>query len=248
MPSVKEPSFFAGDTNWAKGPDWYRAIFVDIPESATTGEASVIYSDPNYAATAATRIAEMLPRIQLVCLLRDPVERLRSHYRHEVQRGRESRPLLDALADPTTPYIRRSQYHSALRPYLDRFHSEQLLIVSMMETVTPPFSGWYRVLSHLGVNAVAPDGEAVNVTSEKLRFSGLALRLWDLGILNRTAQVSPQWLRHVGRRALLRDTAQYRNLLASAELPIPRDVIDHLEREVSLLEFALGRSMGFQQN
>jgi len=245
LPSNKEPGFFADEQAWARGIDWYRGLFANIPKSVTTGEASVIYADPYYAGVAATRIVEVLPQVKLVCILRDPVERLRSHYRHEVQRGRESRSFLDAISDPASSYIRRSEYHAALRPYFDYFDSEQLMVVSMAATVTPPFTGWYSVLAHLNVGAVPPSGEAANVTSGKPRFSRLALRLWDRGVLDRAASVSPPWIRRLGRQLLLHDTHEYRALLASADTPAPAHVLDHLSDEVRLLEDVLGRSMGF---
>jgi len=242
LPSMKEPGFFAHEAVWNKGLDWYRQIFADIPESAITGEASVIYSDPEYADGAALRIASTLPDVRLICILRDPIARLRSHYRHEVQRGRERRPFLDAVADPTTAYVRRSDYHAALAPYLDRFDREQLLVIPMVETMTSPHTSWYEILDYLCVEAVPPEGSIANITAEKPGFSRPALRLWEWGLIDPVARRSPKWARRIGRRALLRDSASYRRLLASAAEPLPNAIVDLLQESLDDLEHALDRS------
>ena len=84
---MKEPVFFSDETAWNRGTDWYRSLFAESAPGSLTGEASVEYTDPAVADTAAARIAATIPDARLVCLLRDPIDRLRSHYRHEVQRG-----------------------------------------------------------------------------------------------------------------------------------------------------------------
>ena len=47
------------------------------------------------------RVAERLPDARFVVLLRDPVERAYSHYRHMVRLGFEDRPFEQALARET---------------------------------------------------------------------------------------------------------------------------------------------------
>lgn len=245
-PAVKEPNFFSHDAVWDRGLDWYQALFADVCEGDLTGEASVLYTDPKYSPAAAERIAKCLPEVRLVCLLRDPVQRLRSHYRHEVQRSREQRTFLDAIADPNAAYIRRSRYYTALEPFLARFQEDRLMILAMDEAVSPPYAGWYRMLELLGVEAVPPDGRAVNVTSQKEGFSKLGLALWESGWLNRAARASPPPVRRLARRALLTDSPRYRRLLESAEAPIPLDVAESLSREAEQTEAALGHSLGFE--
>ena len=168
----------------------------------------------------------------------EPVHEFSDHF---TRAGR----FLDAIADPTTAYVRRSKYYSALEPYLARFEEDQLIVLSMEEVVAPPYIGWYRVLESLGVPPVPPDGSAVNVTSEKERFSRLGLRLWESGWLNRVARVSPPSVRRVARQVLLADTARYRRLLESADAPVPSDVAESLNGEVERTEAALGYSLGF---
>lgn len=94
------------DTDYHRGPGWYRAHFPLLRAAARversygapvqTFESSPYYM---YHPQAAARIARDLPDVKLVVLVRDPVERAYSQHAHEVARGYE--PVLsfaDALA------------------------------------------------------------------------------------------------------------------------------------------------------
>ena len=52
-----------------------------------TGEASLYYL---FHPLVPQRVAEHLPQVKLIALLRDPVGRAYSHYQHEVARGFET--------------------------------------------------------------------------------------------------------------------------------------------------------------
>jgi hypothetical protein len=64
------------------------------PPEAITGEASPYYM---VHPAAPNRIALTCPAVKVVFLLRDPVDRAYSHYKHERKHGRESRPFLEAV-------------------------------------------------------------------------------------------------------------------------------------------------------
>jgi hypothetical protein len=73
---TKETNFFS--TNYALGLDWYRAHFRGYPQSLVLGEISPTYFD---FVEAPARIARDIPGCRIICSLRDPVQRLYSHYR-----------------------------------------------------------------------------------------------------------------------------------------------------------------------
>jgi hypothetical protein len=98
----KEPGFFAfeGLQRSFAGPDdaragrdivrdleRYRRLFREVGDKARAGEASSIYL---YAPQAAERIHHYIPNAKLIAVLRDPVDRAYSAYRHLVRDGRES--------------------------------------------------------------------------------------------------------------------------------------------------------------
>lgn len=153
MPAVKEPRFFAylddppamtgpGDraSNEAAGAVCtmadYRALFDEVEGERAVGEASVNYL---YSETAPRRIHEHLPDVQLIAVLRNPIERAYSHYLHLLSSGREPvrefEAALDAEADRRQQgwewswhYTRMGFYHEQLRRYLEHFDREQLTV------------------------------------------------------------------------------------------------------------------------
>jgi hypothetical protein len=153
MPAVKEPRFFAyvddppamvgpGDraSNEAAGAVYamedYAALFAGTEDAAAVGEASVNYL---YSETAPRRIRETIPDVQLIAVLRNPVERAYSHYLHLVRSGRETiRDVRQALAaEPerirqgwewSWHYTRMGLYHEQLSRYLQYFDRDQLSV------------------------------------------------------------------------------------------------------------------------
>jgi len=59
-----------------------------------TGEASPYYL---FHPHVPRRVYELLPRVKLIVLLRNPVDRACSHYFQQVSKGREALSLIDAL-------------------------------------------------------------------------------------------------------------------------------------------------------
>jgi hypothetical protein len=241
VPTIKEPNFFSEDRVWRKGVTWYASLFTGADSARAVGEASVSYTDPARAVMSAGRIAEVLPEVRLVYVVRDPVERLRSHYRHEVQRGREQRPLREALMDPQSPYVAWSRYHLCLQPYLERFSEERVCVVPFEELVTEERLGWGAILKHLNLPHQSAPVTRANVTAGKRGFTRLARMLWDSGLLAK-AQRLPRPIRRMGRRILLSNSDRYRDLLATSEEPLPSSLTNDLAEEADLLARTLGWS------
>jgi hypothetical protein len=78
------------DIGYDRGERWYRAHFPLRQQGKQTFESSPYYM---YHPLAMTRIANDLPDVKIVVLLRDPVERAYSQHAHEIARGFE--PELD---------------------------------------------------------------------------------------------------------------------------------------------------------
>jgi hypothetical protein len=75
------------------------------------------------------RIFATLPDVRLIYLVRDPVERIRSHYQHRSLAGTERRPLEDAVLDDPR-YVDCSRYALQIERYMRVFPRERLLIAS----------------------------------------------------------------------------------------------------------------------
>jgi hypothetical protein len=129
MPKVKELDFFAAESNWSRGLDWYRQQFSGAVDAPARGEASTLYTKyPQYDGVP-ERIAGVVPGVRLVYLVRDPIVRMRSHYQHRVALGAETAPPEVALLENPI-YLAYSRYAMQLERYLEHFPREQLHVVT----------------------------------------------------------------------------------------------------------------------
>ena len=126
------------------------------------------------------------PDAKLVVVLRDPVDRAWSHYRHNRKWHREDSDLAGALraedelwaaadADlaaglspaPTVAmldksYVRRSRYADQLARYTAAFPRHQLLVLSFDDVTSRPHETMARVFAFLGLPPVEVVAEAKN--------------------------------------------------------------------------------------
>lgn len=163
MAPGKELNFFLGpdepphgdpDTwwltgQWHRGPEWYAAQL--DPDAQVRGESSPGYTDPSHPEVAA-RVRALVPDVRLVYLVRDPLERAVSQWRHHVRDGTERRPVEVALLDPASQYVDRSRYRERIAPFLELFVPEQLLVVVQERLRADPDREVRRVLAHAGAD------------------------------------------------------------------------------------------------
>lgn len=133
-PTRPEPKVFLSDEVVDKGLDWYLSTYFAHAAGETVyGEKSTSYIE---APEAARRARAVLGDIDVVVLLRDPVERAVSNWRFSTDNGFETRPLEEALTenlaesrpwDPGTTsvspfsYLERGRFHDYLVPWQETF-------------------------------------------------------------------------------------------------------------------------------
>lgn len=175
MPPQKEIDFFSIDEVWDRGMPWYERQFETAAGSQVVGEASPSYSKHHEFPHAAERIHDVLPDVRLIYCIRDPVDRLLSHYRHEVVRGRERRPFVDAVADDQR-YRDASLYGHQLHQHLERTDGSRVLVVEAEElrrdriTVMTNIFGFLGVDQYWSGHAAAPE---LYSSDERLATTGL---------------------------------------------------------------------------
>lgn len=138
----QHPEFFIGpDGGWIERDfdaqrqeylAWYASFFADAPSGATLGEDSTSYL---HSARCAPRIRELLPRVKLVFLLRDPAARTYSHYWHLVRTGRATESFEGTLRHAPGTLFQRSRYREQLERYLTAFPAEQVKVVLFEDLV-----------------------------------------------------------------------------------------------------------------
>jgi hypothetical protein len=152
MARAKELNFFISK-GWAKGVDWYAAQF--DPEAPVRGESSPSYTNYPLHEGVPARMHSVVPNAKLIFLVRDPIERIVSEYLHDYSRGKEDRPLEQALADETSnhPYVVRSRYFFQLEQYLSFFPLERILVLAQEDLLYDRAGTMRRVFEFLGVDA-----------------------------------------------------------------------------------------------
>jgi hypothetical protein len=146
MCTPKEPQFFT--TRWDRGLPWYESLFAPADAALARGDASTSYTDFPRKPEAAQRMVQVAPEIKLVYVVREPIARMRSHYRHRIADGVESRPVDVALLDDR--YVRRSCYAMQLEQYMQYFAASQLLVLEA-EDLLRGGESWSRLFSFIGV-------------------------------------------------------------------------------------------------
>lgn len=152
MPANKEPAFFSNERIWNKGVKWYESLFIGQEDKKAVGEASVNYTKFPYYKSVPERIYALIPEVRLIYVLRSPVDRIYSHYLHNVYAGIEHDPLQKAIVEKPL-YIQTSLYYTQIEQYLKHFDREQLLILLLDDMKEDPADTTRQVFEFLQVDS-----------------------------------------------------------------------------------------------
>jgi Sulfotransferase domain len=133
MSREKELHFFVEEKSWSRGLEWYESQF--DATAPVRGESSPGYSAYPLYRGVPERMAATIPEAKLVYLVRDPVDRIVSHYTHRTVNWPEMGTIEEALADPHVRewLVTPSRYWLQLEQYLEHFPAEQILVVDSDE-------------------------------------------------------------------------------------------------------------------
>lgn len=168
----KEIHFF--DKKWGRGLEFYRQQFPSKKGKQITGEAT-----PNYLfyEKALPRIKAMFPKIKIIILLRNPIERAWSHYLLMRNQGKEHLSFGKALkvekrrikqsreALQDFSYRSRGIYIEQIKRWFSAFPREQFLVIKSENFFSNPKKIYEEVLKFLNLRPYIP-----NVVKEKRRF------------------------------------------------------------------------------
>jgi hypothetical protein len=250
MSRPKELNFFVAELNWELGADWYASHF--DRGAAVRGESSPHYTNLPRFQGVAERMGEVLgDGARLIYMVRDPIDRMLSHYLHNVGGGYESRPLDEALADPGSAYVARSRYAMQAAPFLERFGAERLLIVTREELAGEREATVRRVFEFAGVD---PEFRSEQFEREWETGSGKAaggfklmdraVRLPGLRALDRNFDRLPESLRWLVER-LVHDPDTGAAPKPQLEPELRERLATLLRDDVAELERLAGRSFGW---
>lgn len=163
MSQPKEPHYFSVNKRWENGTSSHNALFSKAPGICKYyGESSTTYCiyEP-----AIERINKSLVSPKVVLLLRDPLERIISHYNWLYSLGLEKRPILNAIEqsgyvfDPDnslhgnyTAYLAFSAYSKFVPLWKDVFEERNVMLVNAMELREKPKIVLNSVFKFLGLS------------------------------------------------------------------------------------------------
>ncbi|MBO9997919.1 MAG: sulfotransferase [Cyanobacteria bacterium SID2] len=180
MSSPKEPNFFVFkgvDLHHQKGPsrpdilyrklyrnsilnfDEYQNLFEDARDIPAVGEASVRYL---YFPETARRIHEKIPDAKIIVMLRNPIERLYSHYNMNYRSLLEPLSLDKALDreaeriqagwDYDWHYTKVGMYYPQIEKYINCFGRENVKVIIYDDFNKNPIEISHEVYRFLGVD------------------------------------------------------------------------------------------------
>lgn len=154
MSAVKEPHYF-GKNGRGRTEAEYIALFQGARENQAIGEASVSYLRD---VEAPNKIKRAVPQARIIIMLRDPVERLYSHYFEFVRK--EASNLTFAQAAVMDEHNQDTACCGFVKRYFDVFGRERVKIVVFEEFVEHPRQTVGEVMEFLGVGGAPPEFEA----------------------------------------------------------------------------------------
>jgi len=171
MSEPKEPNFFGDDEAYARGFEWYESLFASARFDWLCGESSTHYSKRDEYPRACERLHQHDPDLRIVYVMRHPVARLVSHYRHGWTEG-TIRSSLDQAVLEHPELTLQSCYAWQLAPYLKRFGSDRILPVFFERLARWPRAELERIARHVGFRGPvhwSEDLGAYNRSAERRR-------------------------------------------------------------------------------
>lgn len=183
MSPVKEPGYFIPNDFRGFTEKSYLELFKDVKNEKAVGEASAGYlANPD----TPKQIKEKIPYAKIIITLRDPVQRIFSHYLNKVRTGDTKIPFDKAVNDYLNgtkndgyleELIEVSLYYVQVKRYLEIFGENNVKILVFEEVVKDTKGSMKEVLKFLGINSAVPKNieEQYNSFSEPLGTLGTSI-------------------------------------------------------------------------
>jgi len=224
----------------------YRRLFEEAgPGHTVVGECSTSYL---WSSEAAGRVAAAHPKARIVAVLRNPVERLHSHWLMARKYGFTTASLLDAVTqdqahpDPSWGrselFVEAGLYAQGLRRWMERFPAGQIKVL-LNEDLNQPET-WTDLADWLGLEDAIPTVEAKEGNPSGLaRWEGVNAWLTSTGL---KAQVG-RWMPRTIKNAV-RDTWYTREGLEGLSEEDRAALLPHFEADILATETLIGRDLG----
>ncbi len=158
----KETQFFSG--KYDRGFAWYQSLFNGARDNQIIGEGTPGYALGPNTGQVAKRIHDHLPKVKLIYMVRDPIERIKSHYVQGLANGFPDIGLSKAVFERQN-LIEASRYQARLNDYLAFFPREQIHIIMFDDLIADQKKTISACLKFLGL----PPAEQVELAKRGAR-------------------------------------------------------------------------------
>ncbi len=177
LPPSKELPFFSEEALFNKGIDWF--LGANFPKRP--GRRGTV--TPQYLENPGVieRLERHNPELQVIAILRDPVDRALSHFRMNSRRGLDRRTpeaaLTEAVQSDDFGYLAGSKYGELLQPWFDAFGTDAMRLLSYDDLTTKPECVAEELSSFLETSVpVEPLRKRAN-SSERAAWTSVLLRV-----------------------------------------------------------------------
>jgi hypothetical protein len=170
MCNPKEPRFFTYH-NWDRGLHWYESLFDGAVGYKAVGEASPAYTWAPESIDAPKRIYQCLGDIRYLYIVRHPIKRMISHYRHALfHRWIPDHTSFEAALKLIPGLKNCSYYFYQIEQYLTYTRREQWHIVVLEELIKDHQNVMMEIFRFLEIDETSSTQlRAENVTDKKRR-------------------------------------------------------------------------------
>lgn len=183
----KEPKFFG--RRYDKGWAWYGRLFKAGRSCKLRGEGSTMYASAlNSFAQAPALMHRYLPNLKLIYVVRHPMERIVSQWRHRKGRQQSTR---DFSSLTSSRHLRKlvvgcSLYHERLQSFRKHYPDEQIHCLTFEDLITEPRDTLHNLLGFLGASTTPAH-------LELLLEDGKLPRVNEAGDKGRELVAAPTW-------------------------------------------------------
>jgi hypothetical protein len=208
MAALKELSYFWRE-DWRERREWYEAQF-DFPEAelSVRGESTPFYAAYPFRQNVPERMHELVPDVKLIYLVRDPIDRLVSHFVQ--RRGDGDRTTFERFMEeyerPDNRIVSPSRYWLQVERYMNVFDPSQLLVVDQHDLKTRRQETLREVFRFIEVDDSfeSPRFELeLNTRTEKFGPGRVGAQVWDR-VLRPAGRLAPARIRGIVRKPAAR--------------------------------------------
>ena len=247
MSDEKEPGYFVEELSLRRGEEWYLGLFEQDARYRYRGESSTHYTKLPVYQGVPERLYRFNPDARLIYIMRNPFDRVVSHYWHAVRdlhHGGELRPLLKAVREEPE-YLAFSDYAMQLEPYFERFGQDSIFTLTFEALIENPERELDRIYHWLGLPPHPIDERLAKAHNQKPKdMVGIA----GAGLLNRIQYSSawdqlsphfPTWMKNWAKKRAYRPVDER---LSQRDITHLREAVAELQRrQIDRLARLLGR-------